>query len=140
VEQRVSIITLGVEDLRRSREFNEALGWRRSGGNDDIVFFRAGGMAVALYPRHDLAKDVGVDAEGSGFKGVTIAYNGRNRAEVDDVLSEAVAAGGQAGEAGAEAFWGGYSGYFIDPDGFVWEVAWNPFIPIAADGSIVVAG
>jgi|ERR1700722_5000828 len=137
MEQRISIVTLGVADLKRSREFYERLGWRRSMANTDgIVFFQAGGMALALYPRQELAKDANVAADGQGFGRVALAYNGRNRAEVDSVLDEAVAAGASLLKPAQDAFWGGYSGYFSDPDGFLWEVAWNPFFPIAEDGSI----
>ncbi len=137
MEQRVSLITLGVADLARSREFYERLGWRRSMANaEGIVFFQTGGMALALYPRHELAKDANISARGDGFSGISLAYNARTRAEVDSVLNEAEAAGAKLVKPAQEAFWGGYSGYFSDPDGFLWEVAWNPSFPIAADGSI----
>jgi uncharacterized protein len=137
MEQRVSIITLGVANLERSGEFYERIGWRRSTAKSEgIVFFQAGGMAVALYPREELAKDADVASEGAGFRGVSLAYNARNRSEVDCVLADAVAAGAKLLKPAQEAFWGGYSGYFADPDGFLWEVAWNPSFPIAADGSI----
>jgi len=137
MEQRVSIVTLGVADLKRSREFYERLGWRRSMANTDgIAFFQAGGMALALYPRHELAKDANIAPEGHGFNGISLAYNTRNRAEVNSVLEEAAAAGATVLKPAQEAFWGGYSGYFSDPDGFLWEVAWNPSFPIAEDGSI----
>jgi len=144
MEQRVSIITLGVADLKRSRAFCERLGWRRAMSKDDaeaIVFFQTGGMALALYPRYELAKDAGVAdsnaaADGTGFPGITLAYNARTRAEVDSVLSEAAAAGAKIVKPAQEAFWGGYSGYFSDPEGFLWEVAWNPSFAIAEDGSI----
>jgi catechol 2,3-dioxygenase-like lactoylglutathione lyase family enzyme len=139
MEQRVSIITLGVADLERSRAFYERLGWRRAMSKDDaqgIVFFQAGGMAVALYPRQELAKDANVADDGHGFPGITLAYNTRTRAEVDSVLNEAAAAGANIVKPAEEAFWGGYSGYFSDPDGFLWEVAWNPAFAIAEDGSI----
>jgi uncharacterized protein len=137
MEQRVSIITLGVEDLKRSSEFYERLGWRRSMAKaEGIVFFQAGGMALALFPRIELAKDANVNPDGDGFRGVSLAYNTRNRAEVDSVLKDAEAAGAKLMKPAQEVFWGGYSGYFSDPDGFVWEVAWNPSFPIAEDGSI----
>ena len=138
MEQRVSLITLGVSDLARSREFYERLGWKRSGNNEGIVFFQAGGMALALYPRQELAKDANVSAEGQGFGGITLAYNARTREDVDAVLAEALKAGARLMKAAEDAFWGGYSGYFADPDGFLWEVAWNPFFPIAEDGSIKI--
>ena len=127
MEQRVSIVTLGVKDLNRGREFYERLGWRRSmANNEDIVFFQAGGMALALYPRKELAKDANVPGDGSGFSGMTLAYNTRSKEEVDRILAEAKAAGAELLKPAAEAFWGGYSGYFQDPDGHLWEVAWNP--------------
>jgi predicted lactoylglutathione lyase len=139
MEQRVSIVTLGVADLKRSREFYERMGWRRSMAKaEGIVFFQAGGMALALYPRHELAKDANIAPDGQGFSGVALAYNTRNRAEVDSVLEKAVAAGANLLKPAQEAFWGGYSGYFSDPDGFLWEVAWNPSFPIAEDGSIQI--
>jgi len=137
MEQRVSLITLGVADLRRSREFYEHLGWRRSmAQTEGIAFFQAGGIALALYPRLELAKDAGISPEGHGFRGIALAYNTRTRQEVDSVLAEAQAAGAQILKPAQEAFWGGYSGYFSDPDGFPWEVAWNPSFPILHDGSI----
>ena len=137
MEQRISIITLGVASLERSRQFYERIGWRCSKPQSDgIVFFQAGGMAVALYPREELAKDANVAPQGSGFQGISLAYHARNRSEVDSVLAAAVAAGAKLLKPAQEAFWGGYSGYFSDPDGFLWEVAWNPSFPIAADGSI----
>jgi predicted lactoylglutathione lyase len=141
MEQRISIITLGVSDLDHSREFYERLGWRRSmAGSEGIVFFQAGGMALALYPREELAKDANISADGHGFNRVTLAYNARNRGEVDSVLEEAKAAGANILKPAQEAFWGGYSGYFSDPDGFLWEVAWNPFFPIADDGGLRIPG
>jgi len=141
MEQRISIVTLGVADLNRSREFYERLGWRRSmAKSEGIVFFQAGGIALALYPRDELAKDANVAANGDGFKAISLAYNARNRAEVDAVLKEAETAGAKILKPAQEAFWGGYSGYFSDPDGFLWEVAWNPFFPLAEDGSIRLPG
>jgi predicted lactoylglutathione lyase len=137
MEQRVSIITLGVADLERSRAFYERLGWRRSmAQTEGIVFFQAGSIALALYPRNELAKDAHVTSDGQGFSGITLAYNGRTRAEVDSVLNEAAAAGAKIVKPAEEAFWGGYSGYFSDLDGFLWEVAWNPGFTIAEDGSL----
>ena len=139
MEQRVSIITLGVADLERSRAFYEKLGWRQSmGKSDGIIFFQAGGMAFALYPREELAKDVNVSGEGGGFAGIALAYNARSREDVDAVMAEVEAAGAKLLKPAQEAFWGGYSGYFADPDGFLWEVAWNPFFPIAKDGAIQI--
>ena len=137
MEQRVSLITLGVTDLDRSREFYERLGWRKSMAQaEGVVFFQTGGMAVSLFPLDELAKDANQSAEGGGFKGISLAYNARTRAEVDSVLQEAIGAGAKLLKPAQEAFWGGYSGYFADPDGFPWEVAWNPSFPIGEDGSI----
>ena len=139
MEQRVSIITLGVADLTSSREFYERLGWRRSMAKaEGVVFFQTGGMALALFPRDELAKDANVAADGHGFSGISLAYNARSREEVDAVLAEVETAGGRILKRGQEAFWGGYSGYFADPDGYLWEVAWNPSFAIAEDGSIQI--
>jgi catechol 2,3-dioxygenase-like lactoylglutathione lyase family enzyme len=139
MDQRISIITLGVSDLERSKEFYERLGWRRTMKKaEGIAFFQAGGMALALFPRSELAKDANIAAEGRGFCGITLAQNMRTREEVDSLLAEAVAAGARILKPARDVFWGGYSGYFSDPDGFLWEVAWNPHFPIAADGSIQI--
>jgi uncharacterized protein len=136
MEQRVSLVTLGVSDLARARAFYEALGWTSGAAPaDDVVFFQAGGMIVALWDRARLAED-SVVTDGGGWGGVTLAYNTRSPAEVDAVLAEAEAAGATIGRPGAETFWGGYSGVFIDPDGHPWEVAHNPGWTIQDDGSI----
>jgi uncharacterized protein len=137
MEQRVSLITLGVADLNRSREFYERLGWRRSMAKaEGIVFFQLGGIGFSLYPRDELAKDANVSSDGHEFCGITLAYNARTREEVDSVLAQAAGAGAKIAKPAQEAFWGGYSGNFSDPDGFLWEVAWNPSFQIAADGSV----
>jgi catechol 2,3-dioxygenase-like lactoylglutathione lyase family enzyme len=135
LEQRVSLITLGVADLDRSRRFYEALGWKRGNRDDGVVFFQIPGAVFALWSRAALAADAGVTDTG-GFGGVALAYNGRSRAEVDAVLAEAKAAGARILKAAEETFWGGYSAYFADPDGHVWEVAHNPGWSIAEDGSV----
>lgn len=136
MEQRISLITLGVRDLERSRQFYAALGWRPTNRpGEDVYFFQSGGMVVALWSREELAADSTVTDAG-GWGGVTLAYNTRSADEVDEVLAEAAAAGATIGRAGAETFWGGYSGVFVDPDGHPWEVAHNPFWAMNADGSI----
>ena len=136
--QRVSVITLGVRDLVRARTFYEGLGWRTDAApDDDVVFFQSGGMVVALWDRGRLAEDSVVSDHG-GWGGVTLAHNVGSREEVDAVIAEAERAGATIGRRGAETFWGGYSGVFIDPDGHPWEVAHNPFWSIAADGSVVL--
>jgi catechol 2,3-dioxygenase-like lactoylglutathione lyase family enzyme len=136
MEQRLSLITLGVADLERARVFYEALGWRSpTDPADGVAFFPSGGMIVALWSREALAEDSGV-ADGGGWGGVTLAHNVRSPAEVDEVLGEAERAGATIARRGAETFWGGYSGVFVDPDGHPWEVAHNPGWRIADDGSI----
>jgi len=136
MEQRVSLVTLGVTDLARARAFYEALGWTtRAAPGDDVVFFQAGGMVLALWDRAQLAEDSGVTDSG-GWGGITPAYNTRSPEEVDEVIEQARAAGASIPRAGAETFWGGYSGVFVDPDGHPWEVAHNPRWTIRDDGSV----
>jgi hypothetical protein len=136
MDQRVSLITLGVADLTRARRFYEALGWTsNSKPEEDVVFFQAGCMIVALWSREELAKDSVVKDNG-GWGGVTLAYNVSSPDEVDVVIEEARAAGARIGREGAKTFWGGYSGVFIDPDGHPWEVAHNPDWTIEANGSV----
>jgi hypothetical protein len=136
MEQRLSLITLGVRDLRRARTFYESLGWRTGAGpDDDVVFFQAGGMIVALWDRARLAEDSAVD-DGGGWGGVTLAYNTRSPEEVDAVVAEARAAGATIGREPGTTFWGGYSGVFVDPEGHPWEVAHNPGWNIDEDGSV----
>jgi len=137
MEQRLSVVTLGVADLDRSRRFYEdGLGWRRGNDHKEVVFFQTGGMILALYSRDLLAEDAEVADDGHGFDGVALAYCTRTRDEVDAVLDEAVAAGAKVLKPAQDAFWGGYSGYFADPDGHAWEVAWNPDWTIAGDASV----
>ena len=130
------MITLGVRDLARARRFYEALGWKTGAAPaDDVVFFQAGGMIVALWGREQLEQDSAVKDSG-GWGGVTPAYNARSPEEVDAVLAEAEEAGATIGRPGAKTFWGGYSGIFVDPEGHPWEVAHNPHWTIAEDGSV----
>ena len=128
MEARISIITLGVTDLPRSVEFyRDGLGLPLFDQNtESIAFFQNRGTWLALYPRESLAADVGIAADGSGFSGVTLAHNVRTREEVDALLEVAVAAGATLVKPAEDTFWGGYSGYFADPEGYLWEVAWNP--------------
>jgi uncharacterized protein len=134
MKQRVSLITLGVADLGRSRLFSEALGWS-SGAEpgDDVVFFQVGDMVLALWDRARLAEDSCV-SDGGGWGGVTVALNLGSPAEVDATIEEARAAGATIGREPAETFWGGYSAIFLDPDGHPWEIAHNPNWTITADG------
>ncbi|HEX3347120.1 MAG TPA: VOC family protein [Acetobacteraceae bacterium] len=137
MEQRITLVTLGVRDLARSIAFFERLGWRRSVERaEGVAFFQCPGIAVSLYPRSDLAGDAGIPAEGSGFAGFTIAYNTRSRDEVDAVLAEAASAGAEIVRPAREAIWGGYSGYFRDLDGHLWEVAWNPGFALDESGAV----
>jgi predicted lactoylglutathione lyase len=139
MEQRLSLVTLGVSDLARSRAFYEALGWKTgAAAEDDVVFFQAGGMILALWGRDQLAEDSGVEDSG-GWGGITLAYNCRSPEEVDAVIEEARTAGAAIPRAGAATFWGGYSGMFVDPDGHPWEVAHNPHWTIEPDGSVKLA-
>jgi catechol 2,3-dioxygenase-like lactoylglutathione lyase family enzyme len=136
VRQRVSLITLGVADLARSRAFYEALGWS-SGAEpgDDVVFFQAGDMVLALWDRARLAEDSAVE-NSPGWGGVTLALNLGSPEEVDAVIEEARAAGAEIGRKPAETFWGGHSGIFLDPDGHPWEIAHNPHWQLSDDGAI----
>ena len=128
MEPRVSLVTLGVSDLARSvRFYRDGLGLPlREGGGDVIAFFETKGTWLALFPRKALAADAGVDSGGTGFPGFTLAHNVRSREAVDELLKEAEAAGAAIVKPAKDTDWGGYSGYFSDPDGFLWEVAWNP--------------
>jgi uncharacterized protein len=138
MEQRLSLVTLGVSDLARARAFYEALGWHSdTDPSMDVAFFQAGCMIVALWDRALLAEDSGVQ-DGGGWGGVTLAYNVRSPAEADAVLEEAERAGARIARRGAETFWGGYSGVFVDPDGHPWEVAHNPRWTIGPDGSVTL--
>ena len=140
MDQRLSLVTLGVRDLERARRFYEALGWTSGAAPaDDVVFFQTGCMIVALWGREQLAEDTVVEDSG-GWGGITLAYNARSPSEVDAVLAEAEAAGAAIPRAGAETFWGGYSGVFIDPEGHAWEVAHNPHWTIGEDGWVSLGG
>ena len=139
MEQRVSLITLGISDLDRARKFYESLGWKTGAEPGDVVvFFQAGGMVLALWGRAKLAEDSAV-ADSPGWGGITLAHNTRSTDEVDEVIEQARAAGATIGREPAETFWGGYSGIFIDPDGHPWEVAHHPRWKIEKDGSLIIA-
>ena len=143
MEQRISLITLGVADVSRARTFYERLGWRGQQA-EETVFFQAGGMALILWGRAKLAADSGVadtgvaDTGAGGFDGVVLAQNLRSREEVDALLADAGAAGAEISQPARETFYGGYAGCFRDPDGHVWEIAWNPGFTLAPDGSLVL--
>ena len=143
LEQRLSLITLGVSDLERSTRFyQDVLGWRPAAvGGGSVTFFQLNGVVLGLFPRTELAADAGVDGlESGGFSRVALAYNVRERDDVDRVLAHVRREGAQLVKSAEDAFWGGRSGYFADPDGFLWEVAWNSGFPIREDGSIEIPG
>lgn len=140
MEPRLSLITLCVADMAQARRFYEALGWRASGPGEGVTFFQLGGMILSLYGRAEQAADANLPAEGTGFGGIVLAHNVRERSDVDNVLGEAEAAGATILKRGQEMVWGGYAGYFADPDGHPWEVAWNPHFPLAEDGTIRLPG
>ena len=136
MEQRVSVVTLGVADLPRARAFYEALGWTTGAEpGADVAFFQAAGLVLALWDRANLAEDSGVSDDG-GWGGLTLAHNVASPGDVDAALAEAEAAGATIARGGGETFWGGYSGYFADPDGHLWEVAWNPEWELTAGGDV----
>jgi predicted lactoylglutathione lyase len=136
---RLTVVTLGVQDLTRSRTFYEGLGFRpSSSSNESIIFMDAGGVVIGLYRRELLADDANISSEGSGFGGVTLARNVDSKAQVDGALDVAKKAGATILRPAQEAFWGGYSGYFADPDRHTWEVAYNPHWKLDADGRVVL--
>ncbi|HEY8618026.1 VOC family protein [Phenylobacterium sp.] len=140
MEQRISLITLGVADLPLARRFYEdGLGWRPQTALDEVCFYQLPGLGLALFGRDDLAADARRPVDG-GFSGITLAINERSKAEVDATFAQALAAGATATKPPEDAPWGGYSGYFADPDGHMWEVAWNPQCVIGEDGATRFGG
>jgi uncharacterized protein len=138
MDQRISLVTLGVSDIARSRAFYESLGWRGH-EMEETVFFQAGGQAVVLWGRDKLAADGGIDDDGtSTFSGIALAHNVGSREEVDGIVAAARQAGAVVTKAPSETFYGGYAGYFRDPDGHVWEVAHNPGFTLADDGALTL--
>ena len=139
MEQRLTLITLGVNDLARSTAFFERLGWQQSVREaEGAAFFQCGSIAFGLYPFDALAADAGVPSERSGFEGFAIAHNARTKDEVDSLLAEAEAAGATIVKPAEEVFWGGYSGYFADLDGHLWEIAWNPGFVLDETGAVTL--
>ena len=139
MEQRYTLVTLGVRDLDKSTAFFERLGWRRSvAAAEGVAFFQCGAVVLSLFPRSELARDAGVSPDGTGFGGFSIAYNARSKDDVDAVFAEVRSAGGTIVKPAQTAFWGGYSGYFADLDGHLWEVAWNPAFPINESGGVTL--
>ncbi|MEZ5945752.1 MAG: VOC family protein [Hyphomonas sp.] len=133
----ITLVTLGVADVQASAAFYEAMGLKRSAASQEaVVFFDMGGVALGLFGRDALAADADVPADGEGFRAVTLAWNQPGEAAVDEAIQRAVDAGGRLVKSAHKVFWGGYSGYFADPDGHLWEVAYNPFLPLREDGSM----
>jgi uncharacterized protein len=139
MQPRLSLITLGVADVARARKFYEALGFKAGkASNENVIFFPAGGVVLALFGRAALAEDANVADSTPGFSGVALAHNARSEADVDKSLDEAVAAGAKLIKPAQKTFWGGYSGYFADPDGHLWEVAHNPYFQFDAEGRVAL--
>ena len=135
MEQRVSLITLGVQDVEASSAFYAALGWERAGSGDGPVVYQLLGQALGLYPLEDLAGEIGVSPDRLRTGAMVLSYNVRARDEVAEVLALAEAAGGTVINSARDVFWGGHHGHFADPDGHIWEVAWNPYSPLGPDGA-----
>ncbi|MBV6397526.1 MAG: Metallothiol transferase FosB [Anaerolineales bacterium] len=137
MNQHLHLITLGVKDFEKSKRFYaETLGWKISRPQEGIAFFQAGGVALAIYPREALAEDALTSANGSGFPGFTLAYNASSEAEVDEIIADLKSKDVKIMKEPQKVFWGGYSSYFADPDGHLWEVAYNPFFPFDENGNL----
>jgi uncharacterized protein len=138
MNQHLHLITLGVNDLEISRHFyTEILGWKPSAAsNESVAFFQAGGIVLSLFSRKSLAEDARIPSEGSGFSGVTLAYNAHSESEVDGIISDLKSKGVKIAKEPQKVFWGGYSSYFVDPDDYHWEVAYNPFFAFDEDGNL----
>jgi catechol 2,3-dioxygenase-like lactoylglutathione lyase family enzyme len=137
MKQHLHLVTLGVKDLESSKTFyTETLGWKISRPQEGVAFIQAGGVVLSLYPRHLLADDANTSPEGSGFARFTLAYNAQSEAEVDQIIADLKSKGVKIVKEPQKVFWGGYSSYFADPDGFLWEVAYNPFFPFDEKGNL----
>ncbi|MCC6501150.1 MAG: VOC family protein [Anaerolineales bacterium] len=138
MNQFLHLVTLGVRDFKKSYEFyTQTLGWKPSGASqDDVAFFQTSGVVFAIYPREKLAEDALVESEGSGFAGFTLAHNARSEAEVDEIIADLKSKGVKIVKEPQKVFWGGYSSYFADLDGYLWEVAFNPFFPFDKNGNL----
>ena len=141
MNQHIHLITLGVRDFERSRRFYmETLGWKPAAASgEDVTFFQAGGVVLSIYPREKLAEDALISPEGTGFSGITLAFNTQSEAEVDEIIRDLKAKGVTILKEPQKVFWGGYSAYFADPDGYAWEVAYNPFFEFDEAGNLHLA-
>lgn len=139
MEQRLSIITLGVNDFQKATSFYEDIfGWEKmDSSNESITFFKLNGILLSLYPKEKLAEDAQVPAEGNGFRGLTLAFITRSESEVDELVTKLAAKGTTVVKAPEKAFWGGYSAYIADPEGTLWEIAYNPFLALDKTGNII---
>lgn len=138
MEQRLTLITLGVADLQVAADFYEnKFGWKRSGNSwEEIVFFQLNGIQLALYPKVKLAEDIAVSSNGTGFTGFTLAYNARSEKEVNELIAQLEEKGVSVIKRPQKVFWGGYSSYIADPDGNLWEIAYNPYLPLDEKGNV----
>jgi len=138
MQQRLTIVTLGVTDLKRSTEFYEKnFGWNKAGSStEQITFFQLNGIQLALFERTELAKDAMIDENGNGFKGVTLAYNTRSENEVNEIIKDLETKGVKIVKQPSKVFWGGYSSYISDPDGHLWEIAFNPYLELDERGNV----
>lgn len=138
MEQRLTIITLGVSDLSVAMDFySNTFGWKKTEeSNDNIIFFKLNGILLSLYPKDKLAEDAKIDHAGTGFGGVTIAHNVRSEKEVDETFEKLKSKGVRIVKQPEKVFWGGYSGYIADPDGHLWEIAFNPFLALDEKGNV----
>lgn len=135
MEQRISLITLGVADMARASAFYDALGWRRVESPPSIAAYDLIGQTLALYPIADLARDIGLDPSELSMGGATYAHNVRDKEDVAQLLAQAETAGARLLKPASDIFWGGHNGYFADPDGHIWEIAWNPYAPLSKAGA-----
>ena len=138
MNQHLHLVTLGVKDFEKSKKFyGETLGWKpASASSDDVAFFQAGGIVLSIYPREKLAEDALTSAKGSGFAGFTLAYNAGSESEVDEIIADLKSKGVKIVKEPQKVFWGGYSSYFADPDGYLWEVAHNPYFEFDKSGNL----
>ena len=138
MNQHLHLVTLGVKDFEKSKRFyTETLGWiPAAASGDDVTFIQAGGIVISIFPREKLAEDALISPEGSGFSGITLAYNAQSEAEVDEIIADLKSKGVTIAKEPQKVFWGGYSSYFADPDNYLWEVAYNPFFPFDEQGNL----